>query len=76
MYDQEIETAIKKLPEDAKKEVLDFIEFLKKKLTSKKGENSVNEGNKFTKNPLLDISGFCEIGEMDSSQIDSEVYGT
>ena len=62
MYELDIQAKVTRLPEIAKGEVLDFVEFL----LSKYGALPENPPRKM-KNPLLEIAGFAEIGPMDSS---------
>jgi len=44
MYEREIELKIRELPENLKKEVLDYVEFLLEKYKRKKSENSNSDG--------------------------------
>jgi hypothetical protein len=70
MFDTtDIQTKIEKLPEHAKREAMDSIEFLLNKY-SIPNEKRLDK----TKNPLLDIAGFAEIGKMDSKDMDKEIY--
>jgi hypothetical protein len=67
MYELEIESKLKSLPEDAKKEVLDFIEFLAIKSKTLLGnQHAASVKNLDYQNPFLNIAGFYEIGEMNS----------
>jgi hypothetical protein len=65
----EIQTKIEKLPEHAKRELMEFIEILVKtySISDEKQSDRV-------KNPLSEIAGFAEIGKMDSKDIDKEIY--
>ncbi len=70
MFDtSEIQTKIEKLPEHAKREILEFIEILLNNysLLHEKQSDKI-------KNPLSEIAGFAEIGKMDSEDIDKEIY--
>jgi hypothetical protein len=69
MFDTEIQMKIEKLPEHAKREVLNFIEFLLSKYSIPRGQQADE-----IKNPLSEIAGFAEIGKMDSKDIDKEIY--
>ena len=73
MYEIEIQSKIQKLSDEAKKEVLDFVEFLFRKYNNSNVYQNDYQ-NKNNKNPLLEIVGFVEIGSMDSKLIDKEVY--
>ncbi len=68
MYDADIQTKISILPESAKQEVLDFIEFLLTKYSSFSKKRTRKD-----KNPMSEIAGFAEIGKMDSAEIDNEI---
>jgi hypothetical protein len=71
-YEVEIQEKIFDLPDDIKKEVLDYVEYLYKKYKI----DAVNERQDENKsNPFLKIRGFCKIGAMNSEEIDKEVYG-
>ncbi len=70
MYDTDIQTKVSMLPESAKHEVLDFIEFLLTKYSSFSKKRS-GKG----KNSMSEIAGFAEIGKMDPAEIDKEIYG-
>ncbi len=69
MYETDIQTKVSMLPESAKQEVLDFIEFLLIKYSSFSKKRS-GKG----KNHKSEIAGFAEIGKMDSAEIDREIY--
>lgn len=68
MYNVDIQDKIEMLPEDAKQEVSDFVEFLLSKYIgfskkrSEKGKNSLSE-----------IAGFAEIDKTDSEETDKEI---
>jgi len=68
IYDADIQSKVSMLPESAKQEALDFVEFL----LSKYGSFSKKQTRK-GKNPMSEIAGFAEIGKMDSAEIDSEI---
>lgn len=69
MYDTDIQAKVSMLPESAKQEVLDFVEFLLIKYSSFSKKRS-GKG----KNPMSEIAGFAEIGKMTSAEIDKEIY--
>jgi hypothetical protein len=64
MYETDIQSKVSMLPESAKQEVLDFIEFLLTKYSSF-SKKQTRKG----KNPMSEIAGFAEIGKMDSAEI-------
>ena len=69
MYDTDIQAKVSMLPESAKQEVLDFVEFLLTKYSSF-SKKRARKG----KNPMSEIAGFAEIGKMTSAEIDKEIY--
>jgi len=67
MFDtSEIQTKIEKLPEHAKREVLEFVEIL---LNNYLISNEKQSGK--TRNPLSAIAGFAENGKTDSEDTDN-----
>ncbi|OHD11811.1 MAG: hypothetical protein A2086_03015 [Spirochaetes bacterium GWD1_27_9] len=70
LYETKIQEKILDLPDDIKKEVLDYVEYLSQRYKKKiKVKKNIEE------NPFLELSGFVEIGNMTSQDIDKEVYG-
>ena len=69
MYDADIQSKVSMLPESAKQEVLDFVEFL----LGKYGRFSKKQTRK-GKNSMSEIAGFAEIGKMTSAEMDKEIY--
>ena len=67
LYETEIKKKLKKLPDDLKKELLDYADYLSNKYPPSKKRKKLS-------NPFLDLAGFASIGSMSSKDIDKEVY--
>ena len=60
LYETKIQEKILDLPDDIKKEVLDYVEYLSQRYKKIKVKKNIE------KNPFLELSGFVEIGNMTS----------
>jgi len=74
LVEAKIQEKIYSLPENVKNEVLDFVEYLSTKYQNEK-QNVNDEKKTNLPNPFSELSGFVEMGNMTSSDIDKEVYG-
>ncbi|MCG8572643.1 MAG: DUF2281 domain-containing protein, partial [Spirochaetes bacterium] len=68
IIEKELKDKISKLPDDLKKEVLDYTDYLLNKYSSTKTQQRKKE------NPFKDLAGFVSIGELSSKDIDKEIY--
>ncbi|OHD08778.1 MAG: hypothetical protein A2Y41_10090 [Spirochaetes bacterium GWB1_36_13] len=71
LYEVEIQEKLYILPDDIKKEILHYIDYLSQKYNKDKEQYL----KPIQQNPFLELSGFVEIGSMSPSEIDKAVYG-
>ena len=68
LYETELKQKLEKLPDNLKKEVLDYVDYLSNKYPANK-----KKSKKYL-NPFKDLAGFVSIGPLSSKDIDKEVY--